>query len=100
MAERDDLDVTTSFDDDLIALRRRLHQVPEIGLDLPQTQAIVLDALAGLELEITTGTSVSSVVAVLRGTADDHTGRVVLLRGDMDALPVVETSGETVRRDR
>ena len=31
---------------------------------------------------------------MLRGTADDHTGRVVLLRGDMDALPVVETSGE------
>ncbi len=84
----------TTLDDDLIALRRRLHQVPEIGLDLPQTQAIVLDALAGLGLEITTGTSVSSVVAVLRGTADDHSGRVVLLRGDMDALPVVETSGE------
>ncbi|HEY5785497.1 MAG TPA: amidohydrolase, partial [Microlunatus sp.] len=86
--------MTTVFEDDLIALRRRLHQVPEVGLDLPRTQAIVLESLAGLELEISTGTSVSSVVAVLRGTADDRTGRVVLLRGDMDALPVVETSGE------
>ena len=95
MAEQDDLEVTASFHDDLVALRRRLHQVPEIGLELPLTQEIVLDFLADLELEITTGTSVSSVVAVLRGTADDHTGRVVLLRGDMDALPVVETSGET-----
>jgi amidohydrolase len=95
VAERDDHGGASTFDDELIALRRRLHQVPEIGLDLPQTQAIVLDALAGLGLEVSTGTSVSSVVAVLRGTADDRTGRVVLLRGDMDALPVVEASGET-----
>ena len=92
--------VTTAFEGDLIALRRRLHQMPEIGLDLPQTQAIVLDELAGLGLEITTGTSVSSVVGVLRGTGDHHAGRVVLLRGDMDALPVVEASGEAVRRHR
>ena len=61
---------------------------------LPQTQAMVLGSLSGLDLEITTGTAVSSVVAVLRGTAFDRTDRVVLLRGDMDALPVVEDSGE------
>jgi hippurate hydrolase len=86
--------MTTTFDDDLIALRRRLHQIPETGLVLPQTQAAVLEALAGLDLEITTGSALSSVVAVLRGTAPDAGGRVVLLRGDMDALPVVEDSGE------
>jgi amidohydrolase len=86
--------MTATFDDDLIALRRRLHQVPEVGLQLPQTQAMVLAELSGLDLEVTTGTSVSSVVAVLRGSAADRTDRVVLLRGDMDALPVVETSGE------
>lgn len=72
---------------DLVALRRRLHQVPEIGLDLPRTQAIVLDALSGLALEITTGRALSSVTAVLRGRPD---GPVVLLRADMDALPVAE----------
>ncbi len=81
-------------DADLVALRRRLHQVPEVGLDLPKTQATVLEALSGLDLEITTGSSLSSVVAVLRGTASERSGRVVLLRGDMDALPVVESSGE------
>ncbi len=86
--------MTSGVEDDLISLRRRLHQVPEVGLELPQTQAIVLEALADEPLEISTGTSVSSVVAVLRGTAPDHTGRVVLLRGDMDGLPVVEASGE------
>ena len=86
--------MTTGVDDELIGLRRQLHQIPEVGLELPQTQAIVLAALADEPLEISTGTSVTSVVAVLRGTAPDHTGRVVLLRGDMDGLPVVEASGE------
>jgi hippurate hydrolase len=86
--------MTSAFDDELVTLRRRLHQVPEVGLDLPRTQAIVLEALTGLDLEISTGDALSSVVAVLRGRATDAGDRVVLLRGDMDALPVVEASGE------
>lgn len=77
---------------DLQQLRRRLHRIPEIGLDLPKTQAVVLEALDGLGLEITTGRSLSSVTAVLRGGGSG--GPVVLLRGDMDALPVVEESEE------
>lgn len=83
--------------DDLVALRRRLHEQPEIGLHLPQTQRAVLDALEGLDLEITLGQGLSSVVAVLRGHAEAPGGSgagssrpVVLLRGDMDALPVTE----------
>src|SRR3954453_2327955 len=75
---------------DLIDLRRELHRVPELDRQLPKTQALVLEALAGLDLEITTGTALSSVTAVLRGGAHDGTGPVVLLRGDMDALPVHE----------
>ncbi|NLG22260.1 MAG: amidohydrolase, partial [Actinomycetales bacterium] len=51
---------------DLVALRRELHQIPELGLHLPLTQQKVLDALADLDLEITTGEGLSSVVAVLR----------------------------------
>jgi amidohydrolase len=76
---------------ELAALRRELHSIPEIGLDLPRTQGTVLAALAGLPLEISTGTGLSSVTAVLRGGSP---GPVVLLRGDMDALPVTEKSGE------
>lgn len=72
---------------DLAALRRDLHRHPEIGLDLPYSQAQVLAALSGLDLEITLGTALTSVVAVLHGA---HPGPVVLLRGDMDALPVAE----------
>jgi hippurate hydrolase len=78
---------------DLIDLRRELHRVPELDRHLPRTQALVRQALEGLDLEITTGTALSSVTAVLRGGAHDGTGPVVLLRGDMDALPVTEETG-------
>lgn len=75
--------------DDLVALRRELHRTPEIGLRLPLTKARVLDALAGLDLEVHEGESLDSVVAVIRGRGAAE-GPVVLLRGDMDALPVHE----------
>jgi amidohydrolase len=75
---------------ELSELRRAIHAEPEIGLDLPRTQRKVLDALDGLPLEISTGQSLTSVTAVLRGGAP---GPTVLLRGDMDALPVTERTG-------
>lgn len=83
-----------SIDPELVALRRELHQIPEVGLQLPNTQARLLQALQGLPLEITLGKQVTSIVAVLRGTARGDDRPVVLLRGDMDALPIVEASGE------
>ncbi len=76
---------------ELAALRHDLHRIPEQGLEVPMTQARVLAALEGLGLEVTTGTAVGSVVAVLRGA---RPGPAVLLRGDMDALPVTEETGE------
>jgi len=76
---------------EVVALRRALHAEPELGLDLPRTQAIVLSALEGLGLEVSTGTGLTSVTAVLRGA---RPGPAVLLRGDMDALPITEDSGE------
>jgi len=79
---------------ELAVLRRALHREPEIGLRLPRTQEKVLAALDGLPLEISTGSSLSSVTAVLRGGAPDAPrGPVVLLRGDMDGLPVTERTG-------
>lgn len=73
-----------------VALRRRLHQHPELGLRLPLTQVSLLDELADLPLKVHTGRSVSSVVAVLEG---DRPGPTVLLRADLDALPVTERTG-------
>ncbi|MEU4196600.1 M20 family metallopeptidase [Kribbella sp. NPDC026611] len=76
--------------DGLVDIRRALHREPEVGLQLPKTQQLVLDALGGLPLELTRGKEVTSVVGVLRGA---QPGPTVLLRGDMDALPVVEETG-------
>ena len=74
----------------LTELRRAIHAEPEIGLELPRTQEKVLAALDGLPLEITVGEALSSVTAVLRGA---RPGGTILLRGDMDALPVAEQTG-------
>jgi amidohydrolase len=76
---------------ELRELRRAIHREPEIGNDLPRTQEKVLAALDGLPLEpVTLGQQLSSVTAVLRG---GRPGPTVLLRGDMDALPVTELTG-------
>jgi hippurate hydrolase len=83
------------------ALRRELHRHPEIGNHLPRTQQAVVDALAGLDLEVTLGRGLSSVVAVVRGHGgtDRASRQVVLLRGDMDALPVAEEVGDDYRSE-
>jgi amidohydrolase len=73
-----------------VELRRRLHRQPEVGLRLPRTQRTILDAVTDLGLEPRTGSSVTSVVALLDGT---RPGPTVLLRADMDALPLREETG-------
>ncbi|MEP6973495.1 MAG: M20 family metallopeptidase [Actinomycetota bacterium] len=72
-----------------VGLRRRIHEHPEIGLELPRTQAVILSALEGLGYRIATGRGCSSVVATL----EEGEGPTVLLRGDMDALPLTEETG-------
>jgi amidohydrolase len=84
------LDEARALLPDTVALRRALHRHPEVGLRLPRTQRAVLDALGALGLDARTGTSVSSVVARLDGA---RPGPTVLLRADMDALPLRERSG-------
>lgn len=72
---------------EVVELRRELHANPELGLHLPGTQQLKLESLKGLGLDITLGESLSSVVAYLDTGSD---GPTVLLRGDMDALPLTE----------
>ena len=67
--------------DDAIELRRRIHRRPELGLELPETQAAVLEALDGLPLAVTTGTSTTSVVAVLDGDAPGPDGAAARRHG-------------------
>jgi amidohydrolase len=75
---------------DVIAVRRRLHRRPEIGLQLPETQAVVADELRALGLDPRLGVSTTSVVAVIDG---EQPGPTTLLRADMDALPLTEDTG-------
>jgi hippurate hydrolase len=84
------VDDARAAQNDLVGLRRALHRIPELGLHLPRTQERVLAALDGLSLDVTTGAGLTSVTAVLRGATS---ARGVLLRADMDALPMVERSG-------
>ena len=77
--------------DDTIALRRAIHADPEIGLRCDRTTDKIKAALAGLPLEFREGPSTSGLVAILRG--GNSNGRTVLLRGDMDALPMSEDTG-------
>jgi amidohydrolase len=84
------LEAAEAIQDDVVAIRRRIHRRPEIGLDLPKTQAVILEELAKIGIEGSKGQALSSVVAVIVG---GRPGPTVLLRGDMDALPLHEDTG-------
>jgi len=75
---------------DIVAIRRRLHRVPEVGLQLPETQALVAAELRALGLEPTPGRATSSLTAVVEGA---RPGPTILLRADMDGLPLSEETG-------
>ncbi|WP_230279465.1 M20 family metallopeptidase [Croceicoccus sp. Ery15] len=75
---------------EIVALRRAIHADPELGLETPRTLAKVKEALADLPLEWREGPQTTGAVAVLKGR---NTGRRVVLRGDMDALPLAEETG-------
>ncbi|GGB89743.1 hippurate hydrolase [Novosphingobium endophyticum] len=75
----------------IVALRRAIHAEPELGLHTPRTRDKIRAALAHLPLEWREGPSTTGLVATLKGGAGP--GRAVLLRGDMDALPMPEETG-------
>ena len=75
---------------DAVAMRRAIHEHPELGLHLPLTTALVRDSLKDLDVTIEEGPSTSGLIVTLKGPAQ---GRTVLLRGDMDALPMPEDTG-------
>jgi len=74
----------------VVALRRNLHQHPELGNREVQTSALLADRLRALGYEVRTGVAKTGVVGVLRG---GKPGPVVALRADIDALPVTEDTG-------
>ncbi len=84
------IDQANGLLEDARKVRRDLHRWPEIGLDLPKTKDRVLEALDGLPLDITLHKTTSGIAALLTG---DKPGPTVMLRGDMDALPMPEDTG-------
>jgi hippurate hydrolase len=76
--------------DEMVALRRTLHRWPEIGNHLPITRENVLASIEGLPLDVTLHETTSGIAALLTG---GKPGPTVLLRGDMDALPMPEDTG-------
>src|SRR4029077_20348451 len=82
--------VVARIEPDLIALRRRIHQQPELAFEEHETARAVADYLAKLDIPCRTGVGKTGVVGLIEGGA---AGPTVGIRADMDALPIEEASG-------
>lgn len=78
--------------DGLIATRRDIHQHPELGFEETRTASLIAERLKGLDYHVTSGVGKTGVVALKK-----KAGRCVLLRADMDALPVEEANAVPYR---
>jgi amidohydrolase len=83
------LNETQALQDEIISRRRDLHKHPELAFQEVRTSGIVAQELNRLGFEVQTGVGKTGVIALLEG---DHDGPTVLVRADMDALPIVEAN--------
>mgnify|MGYP000702579297 CR=1 FL=1 len=84
-------EICKDLQDEIVTMRRDLHQIPEIGGDLPETKAYVIKKLTEMGIPFTENKSDSGLMAEIRG---GKPGKTIALRADMDALPIPEDSGE------
>ena len=84
------LEDALAINEETIARRRDLHRHPELGFKEYRTSQIVAETLNSLGLDVTTGIAETGVIGMLRGQAESP---VLLLRFDMDALPIQEETG-------
>jgi len=75
---------------DMVALRRDLHEHPELAFEEVRTSGIVAQRLRALGLEVRTGVAKTGVVGLLRGGASQAGAKTIAIRADMDALPIFE----------
>lgn len=78
----------------VVALRRDLHMHPELGFEEHRTAGIVAARLGALGFDVHSGIGRTGVVGVLHGVKP---GRTIMLRADMDALPILEESAHPYR---
>ena len=71
----------------ILRIRRRLHQIPEIGLNLPKTASFIQRELEALQIPYVLSERDSGIMAVIKG---DYPGKTVAFRADMDALQLEE----------
>lgn len=76
--------------EEVVGLRRRFHQIPEVGLLLPKTRALIIAELEKMSIEYVCSQKSSGLVAGVKGKGK---GRTIALRADMDALPITEATG-------
>ncbi|HZZ64230.1 MAG TPA: amidohydrolase [Candidatus Baltobacteraceae bacterium] len=81
------IDVPDRLAREVVALRRDLHMHPELGFEERRTASMVAGRLQALGFEVHTGLATTGVVGVIRGSLP---GRTIMLRADMDALPIHE----------
>ncbi len=82
---------------DLIAIRRDLHQHPELAFEEHRTANLIAEELRRLGLDVRTGLGRTGVVGVLHGGAATATSRTVMVRADIDALPILEDNDQPYR---
>jgi amidohydrolase len=75
---------------DLVAMRRDLHEHPELAFEEVRTSNIVSQRLHALGLEVQTNVAKTGVVGLLRGEASSPNAKTLAIRADMDALPIYE----------
>ena len=82
-------EICKDLQDEIVTMRRDLHQIPEIGGDLPETKAYVIKKLTEMGIPFTENKSDSGLMAEIRG---EKPGKTIALRADMDALPIQEAN--------
>lgn len=75
--------------EELVRMRRELHQIPELGGELPKTRAYVEEKLKELGIPFVENKTDSGLIATIKGEKE---GKIIVLRADMDALPIQEAN--------
>lgn len=95
MSQINVVELAKLVEEDVIKWRRDLHQIPELGLELPKTVAYVTAVLEELGIDYDASyVNGNGIVALIHGTKDGaETNRVLAMRADMDGLPIKEATG-------
>ncbi|NLY21324.1 MAG: amidohydrolase [Tissierellia bacterium] len=87
MVNKELLENSAKIQDELVSIRRKIHSNPELGHKEFKTSKLISDFLESLGLEVIKNVGITGVVGILKG---ENPGKTLLIRADMDALPILE----------